>query len=141
MPTHRAFLGPQETVRPSILQGTLCLYPRTHSDWHIVGHPRSLLSPCGMGHCQPPCFHGLWNIRAILAAILRGAHLIPVYGSHFIPPHFCHFWSLDAFKAFFVNKYADHYANKIAFKCVYWFTSTGSLGTRPCQMDGLFLML
>ena len=35
-----------------------------------------------------------------LDTILRGAHLIPVYGSHFIPPHFCHSWSLDAFKAF-----------------------------------------
>jgi len=50
-----------------------------------------------------------------LDTILRGAHLIPVYGSRFIPPHFCHFWSLDAFKAFFVNKYTDHHANEIAF--------------------------
>ena len=50
-----------------------------------------------------------------LDTILRGAHLIPVYGSSFIPPHFRHSWSLDAFKAFFVNKYADHHANKIAF--------------------------
>ncbi|KAF8806795.1 hypothetical protein BYT27DRAFT_7256797 [Phlegmacium glaucopus] len=47
--------------------------------------------------------------------ILRGAHLIPVYGSSFIPPHFCHYWSLDAFRAFFVNKYADHHANEVAF--------------------------
>lgn len=50
-----------------------------------------------------------------LDTILRGAHLIPIYGSSFIPPHFHHTWSLDAFKAFFVNKYADHHANEIAF--------------------------
>ena len=47
--------------------------------------------------------------------ILRGAHLIPVYGSSFIPLQFCHYWSLDAFTAFFVNKYADHHANEVAF--------------------------
>jgi hypothetical protein len=67
MPTPGAFLGPQETIRASIAQGTLFAYPRIHSLWHIVSHPRSLLGPYGMGHCQPPGFHGLWNIRAILA--------------------------------------------------------------------------
>ena len=50
-----------------------------------------------------------------LDTILRGTHLIPVYGTSFIPPHFCHSWSLDSFKAFFVNKYVDHHANEIAF--------------------------
>ena len=32
-----------------------------------------------------------------LDTILQGAHLIPIYSSSFIPPHFCHTWSLDAF--------------------------------------------
>jgi hypothetical protein len=51
-----------------------------------------------------------------LDTILWGAHsVIPVYGSSFIPPHFHHYWSLDLFKAFFVNKYADHHANEITF--------------------------
>ena len=50
-----------------------------------------------------------------LDTILRGAHLIPVYGTSFIPPNFRHYWSLDAFRAFFVNKYADHHANEVAF--------------------------
>ena len=67
MPIPGAFLGPQETIRASIAQGTLFAYPRIHSLWHIVSHPRSPLGPYGMGHCQPPGFHGLWNIRAILA--------------------------------------------------------------------------
>src|SRR5271170_3778536 len=30
---------------------------------HIIHHPRSPLHPYAMGHCQPPCFHSLWNIR------------------------------------------------------------------------------
>ena len=50
-----------------------------------------------------------------LDMILRGAHLIPVHGTSFVPPHFHHSWSLDSFKAFFVNKYADHHSNEIAF--------------------------
>jgi hypothetical protein len=47
--------------------------------------------------------------------ILRGAHLLPVFGNHFLPPRFHYTWSLDSFKSFFVNKYADHHANEIAF--------------------------
>lgn len=50
-----------------------------------------------------------------LHSILRGAHLIPVYGRHYLPIGFSHTWSLDAFEAFHVNKYADHHANEIAF--------------------------
>ena len=50
-----------------------------------------------------------------LDTILRGAHLIPVFGKGFLPPNLRHNWSLDSFKAFFVNKYADHRANEIAF--------------------------
>ncbi|KAF8951994.1 hypothetical protein BDZ97DRAFT_1931423 [Flammula alnicola] len=50
-----------------------------------------------------------------LDTIVRGAHLIPVYGSRFIPAHFRYNWSLDAFKSFFVNKFTDHHANEIAF--------------------------
>jgi len=41
-----------------------------------------------------------------LDSILRGAHLIPVFGTGFIPHNFHYNWSLDSFKAFFVNKYA-----------------------------------
>lgn len=50
-----------------------------------------------------------------LDTTLRGAHLIPVFGKGFLPPNLRHNWSLDSFKAFFVNKYADHRANEIAF--------------------------
>jgi hypothetical protein len=43
---------------------------------HIVSHPRSPLGPYGMGHCQLPRFHGLWNIRGRYCADsgIRGRH-------------------------------------------------------------------
>ncbi|KAF8953939.1 hypothetical protein BDZ97DRAFT_1908567 [Flammula alnicola] len=47
--------------------------------------------------------------------ILRGAHLLPVFGKQFLPLCFRHMWSLDAFKSFFVNKYADRHVNEVAF--------------------------
>ncbi|KAJ6556913.1 hypothetical protein B0H10DRAFT_1847268 [Mycena sp. CBHHK59/15] len=46
---------------------------------------------------------------------LRGAHLIPIYGDTFIPHHFKYSSSLDSFKAFYVNKYANHHSHEIAF--------------------------
>ncbi|KAJ6628177.1 hypothetical protein B0H10DRAFT_2160911 [Mycena sp. CBHHK59/15] len=50
-----------------------------------------------------------------LDTLLRGAHLIPVYGSAHIPVGFRYIHSLDVFKSFHVNKYIDHHANEIAF--------------------------
>ncbi|KAJ6527460.1 hypothetical protein B0H19DRAFT_969690 [Mycena capillaripes] len=50
-----------------------------------------------------------------LDSLLRGAHLIPVFGSSHIPIGFRFSHSLDAFNAFHVNKYIDHHANEIAF--------------------------
>ena len=62
--TPRVFLGTWETIHASKKQGTFFLCPWTHSD---CNHQSSLLHPYAMGHCWPLCFHGLWNIRAILA--------------------------------------------------------------------------
>lgn len=50
-----------------------------------------------------------------LNAIVRAAHLIGVYGETHLPPRFQHTDFLDAFAAFYVNKYADHHTHKIAF--------------------------
>ncbi|KAJ6546166.1 hypothetical protein B0H10DRAFT_2170157 [Mycena sp. CBHHK59/15] len=51
-----------------------------------------------------------------LDCLLRGAHLIGVAGLDFIPIHNFDFSdSLDAFKAFYVNKYAAHHAHEFAF--------------------------
>ncbi|KIJ58133.1 hypothetical protein HYDPIDRAFT_65438, partial [Hydnomerulius pinastri MD-312] len=50
-----------------------------------------------------------------LDVIFRGAHIIPVFGNGSLPDNFVFSYSLDAFKTFYVNKYADHHANEIAF--------------------------
>lgn len=47
--------------------------------------------------------------------IVRGAHLLPVYGSQFIPPTLHSSDALDAFSSYYVNKYADHHAHEVAF--------------------------
>ncbi|KAJ6626555.1 hypothetical protein B0H10DRAFT_2211156 [Mycena sp. CBHHK59/15] len=47
--------------------------------------------------------------------ILRGVHLIDIYGDTFLPRHFKYSDTLDLFDRFYVNKYADHHANEIAF--------------------------
>ncbi|KAG2091332.1 uncharacterized protein F5147DRAFT_823151 [Suillus discolor] len=48
-------------------------------------------------------------------AIYHAAHLIPVYGTEFLPPELKFYHSYDAFRAYYVNKYADHHAFEIAF--------------------------
>ncbi|THU92773.1 hypothetical protein K435DRAFT_829595 [Dendrothele bispora CBS 962.96] len=50
-----------------------------------------------------------------LDSVLRGAHLIGIAGEDHLPRGFKYTDSLDAFKAFYVNKYADHHAHEIAF--------------------------
>ncbi|KDR77955.1 hypothetical protein GALMADRAFT_94455 [Galerina marginata CBS 339.88] len=50
-----------------------------------------------------------------LDTILRGAHLMGVAGNDSIPHELKFFNSLDAFRAFYVNKYIDHHAHEIAF--------------------------
>lgn len=48
-------------------------------------------------------------------SMVRNAHLMPVYGKEFLPKKFRFFYSLDAFKSFFVNKYIDHQATQLAY--------------------------
>ena len=50
-----------------------------------------------------------------LDSIFRAAHLIPVYGEEFVPTYLSFTDSLDAFRAYYVNKYIDHHAFEIAF--------------------------
>jgi hypothetical protein len=50
-----------------------------------------------------------------LDAILRAAHLIPVYGNSPLPIEINSLIALDTFKAYYVNKYIDHHAHEIAF--------------------------
>lgn len=47
-----------------------------------------------------------------LDCIPRAANLIGVYGSSILPEDFLFSYTLDTFKAFFVNPYADHHMHE-----------------------------
>ncbi|KIM64440.1 hypothetical protein SCLCIDRAFT_23455 [Scleroderma citrinum Foug A] len=71
----------------------------------------------GMWIVQPDFNAGSrWELEVIhLNCILRGAHLIPVYGHDRLPMDIRHADSLDIFQAYYVNKYIDHHAFEVAF--------------------------
>ncbi|KAK6981749.1 hypothetical protein R3P38DRAFT_2578132 [Favolaschia claudopus] len=82
-------------------------------------------STIGNEPCQDT---GMWMVEPDLDArkkrvvdlvnidsILRGAHLIPIFGEGFLPRRFKYSQSLDSFKAYYINKYADHHSHEIAF--------------------------
>ncbi|KAJ6521991.1 hypothetical protein B0H19DRAFT_973758, partial [Mycena capillaripes] len=79
--------------------------------------------PCadtGMWIVKPDFIRGKPGEREMavvhLDTVLRGAHLIGVAGNEFVSVNNFDFSnSLDAFKAFYVNKYADHHSHEIAF--------------------------
>ncbi|KAG1865640.1 hypothetical protein C8R48DRAFT_772635 [Suillus tomentosus] len=71
---------------------------------------------------------GMWIVRPAYRAnhsphmsiihidsIYRAAHLIPVYGAQFVSHDLKYYQSYDSFRAYYVNKYADHHAFEIAF--------------------------
>ncbi|KAI1782777.1 hypothetical protein LXA43DRAFT_1137866, partial [Ganoderma leucocontextum] len=47
--------------------------------------------------------------------IFRSAHLIPVFGEHPVPPYMKFSDSLDSYRAYYVNRYADHHAHEEIF--------------------------
>jgi hypothetical protein len=49
-----------------------------------------------------------------LDCIFRAAHLLPIHGNASVPTTISPHNSLNAFSAFYVNKYADHHAFEIA---------------------------
>ncbi|KAJ7269028.1 hypothetical protein C8J57DRAFT_1609187 [Mycena rebaudengoi] len=90
-------------------------YPCALVDWFKkVG--RSPDIETGMWIVEPE-YRGQNRLCTVLHldALLRGAHLLPVYGSQHLPVGFRYVHSLDAFTAYHVNKYVDHHANEIAF--------------------------
>ncbi|KAJ6617651.1 hypothetical protein B0H10DRAFT_1796991 [Mycena sp. CBHHK59/15] len=97
--------------------------------YHGIDYPCTLIhwfSACREHPCPKT---GMWivmldtvhgggpNLSVVhLDCQLRGAHLIGVTGWDFIPVHNFDFSdSLDTYKAFYVNKYADHHSHEIAF--------------------------
>jgi hypothetical protein len=90
------------------------LYPCALVEWFKrVGG--SADADTGMWKVKPE-FRG--NERDIsilhLDTFLRGAHLLPVFGTRPLPVDFHFSYSLDAFRTYFVNKYIDHHAHEIA---------------------------
>ncbi|KIK77794.1 hypothetical protein PAXRUDRAFT_165720 [Paxillus rubicundulus Ve08.2h10] len=62
------------------------------------------------------CANHTPNIAVIhIDAIYHTAHLIPIYSCHPVPLDIKYYHSYDTFRAFYVNKYADHHALEIAF--------------------------
>ena len=96
--------------------------------FHSVLYPCALVQwfvPIGDSPCEDT---GMWKVKRELDgnhlpvisvihldSVIRGAHLIGVYGKDFLPCGFKHTDSLIAFHSYFVNKYADYHANEIAF--------------------------
>ena len=77
---------------------------------------------------EPCTITGMWKVRCDidnngqrildivhLDAVLQGAHLIGISGDRLVPRELDHTNALDAFKTFYVNKYVDYHAHKIAF--------------------------
>ncbi|KAG1869944.1 hypothetical protein F4604DRAFT_1584059, partial [Suillus subluteus] len=71
---------------------------------------------------------GMWVVRPAYRAnhaphisiihidsIYRAAHLIPIYGGQSVSYDLKFYQSYDTFRAYYVNKYADHHAFEIAF--------------------------
>jgi hypothetical protein len=91
-------------------------YPCALVHWysHVEDSPDE---DTGMWVVEPDyCEDGTHFVSVIhLDAIFRAAHLMPVYGDKFVPTHLCYTQSLDAFRAYYVNKYIDHHAFEIAF--------------------------
>lgn len=77
---------------------------------------------------EPDDLTGMWMVQAEQSTdgspvvslihtdcILRGAHLIPIFGRDMVPSELHFSESLDAFAAFYVNRYIDHHAFEILF--------------------------
>lgn len=71
----------------------------------------------GMWIVEPDIdYNGQQAISVIhIGCILRSAHLIGVAGKAKLPQQVTYSDSLDAFKAFYVNKFVDHQSHEIAF--------------------------
>ncbi|KAK0460894.1 uncharacterized protein EV420DRAFT_1619442 [Desarmillaria tabescens] len=90
-------------------------YPCALVQW-FKKHGQHADKKTGLWIVKPEVAQGRPVISVIhLDSLFRGAHIIPMYGTHSVPHRFDYTYSLDCFKAFYVNKYADHHTNEIIF--------------------------
>jgi hypothetical protein len=92
------------------------LYPCALVQWFVIVGD----APCsvtGMWIVKPELEDDGTQVTSIIHvdSIVRGAHLIGVYGEVFLPRDFNHVDSLTAFQAYYVNKFIDYHAYEIAF--------------------------
>ncbi|KAF8808689.1 hypothetical protein BYT27DRAFT_7222819 [Phlegmacium glaucopus] len=90
-------------------------YPCVLVEWfNTYGHSRDPLT--GMWRICPDIRNGKHFCTVIhLDSLLRGAHLLPIFGTAFLPINFDYKDSLDAFSGYYVNHFADHHAHEIVF--------------------------
>jgi hypothetical protein len=90
-------------------------YPCALVKWFVVVGD----APChdtGMWVVEPKMEDDIQVTSIIhIDSIVRGAHLMGVYGNVLLPRDFSHSDTLSAFQAYYVNKFIDHHANEIAF--------------------------
>lgn len=129
--------GRQDCVyltKDSSLPGFRGLYVvRVHAflsfEWRHTTYPCALVSwflPIGDSPCPDT---GMWMVRpeyerrtgarvmsvVHIDTMVRAAHLIGMAGDDFLPTNLSYSDSLDSFRGFYVNKYADHHSHTIAF--------------------------
>ncbi|KAH7905005.1 hypothetical protein BJ138DRAFT_1233720 [Hygrophoropsis aurantiaca] len=93
-----------------------------------ITYPCALVDRFSRVGRHPDVATGMWKVKPEmnrqgkrmqsvihLDVILRSAHLIPVFGDGALPPDFHFSYSLDAFKSYYVNKYADHHSHEVIF--------------------------
>jgi hypothetical protein len=91
-------------------------YPCALVQWFlIIGD-----TPCedtGMWMVEPDLDHNGKPVQSVIHVdcMVRAALLIPIYGEELLPRHITFSNSLGAFRSYYVNKYADHQANELAF--------------------------
>ncbi|KAF8878630.1 hypothetical protein BD779DRAFT_1613015 [Infundibulicybe gibba] len=91
------------------------MYPCTLVDWFKT-FGRSPDPITGMWRVKPHMSHGSRLSTVVhLDSFLRGVHLLPIFGPHFLPIRFPSSYSLDAFAGYYVNRYADHHSHEIIF--------------------------
>ncbi|KAF8873125.1 hypothetical protein BD779DRAFT_1613705 [Infundibulicybe gibba] len=90
-------------------------YPCALVEWfNTCGRSRDPIT--GMWKVQPDIRNARRFCTVLhLDTFLRGAHLLPAFGSTFIPINFHYIHSLDAFSAYYVNHFADHHSHEIVF--------------------------
>ncbi|TEB36772.1 hypothetical protein FA13DRAFT_1893563 [Coprinellus micaceus] len=74
---------------------------------------------------EPDPLTGLWKVAPeeeggvaplqviSLSTIVRGVHLLPVYGKGRLPESYCYTTALDKFQEYYVNSFIDHHAHEL----------------------------